>query len=170
MLVVPAVQPRAETRRVNSRRHPDGVTLRNWSTMETALILYAICASAVLVFSTLPRERPVPRSGPKAPNGRIKYVVIPSFSFHEWAHCHPNLVIFDLVAHRERNAWHESIPDPLQVSLGDLSGLLKWLPPESTVVVSGGDAMKRLDANSESTLFRLGIDVIFLLDRSVTLR
>jgi hypothetical protein len=78
-------------------------------------------------------------------------------------------VIFDLVAHRERNAWHESIPDPLQVSLGDLSGLLKWLPPESTVVVSG-DAMKRLDANSESTLFRLGIDVIFLLDRSVMFR
>jgi len=137
--------------------------------METALILYAICASAVLVFSTLPQARPAPRS-PQAPNGRIEYVVIPSCSFHEWAHCHPNLVIFDLVAHHERNAWHESTPDPLQVSLGDLSGLLKWLPPESIVVVSGGDAMERLDANSESTLFRLGIDVIFLLDRSVTFR
>src|SRR5579864_3659003 len=133
MLVVPAVQPRAETRRVNSRRHPDGVTLRNWSTMETALILYAICASAVLVFSTLPQERPVPRSGPKAPNGRIKYVVIPSSSFHEWAHCHPNLMIFDLRARRERNPRHESIFEPLQVSPRDLSGLLKWLPPESTV-------------------------------------
>jgi hypothetical protein len=30
--------------------------------------------------------------------------------------------------------------------------------------------MERFDANSESTLFRLGIDVIFLLDRSVTFR
>ena len=137
--------------------------------METALILYAICASAVLVSITLLREHPAPRSA-QALNGGIEYVVIPSFSFHEWAHCHPNLVIFDLVANRERNAWHEGIPDPLQVSLGDLSGLLKWLPPESTVVVTGGDAMKRLDANSESTLFRLGIDVIFLLDRSVTFR
>jgi len=85
-------------------------------------------------------------------------------------HIVPNLVIFDLVADRERNAWHESIPDPLQVSLGDLAGLLKWLPPESTVVVSGGDVMERLDANSESALFRLGIDVIFLLDKSVTFR
>src|ERR1700756_481663 len=98
---------------------PDGVTLRNWSTMETALILYAICASAVLVSITLLRERPAPRSGPQAPNGRIKYVVIPSSSFHEWAHCHPNLVIFDLQAHRERNARHESIPEPLQVSPRD---------------------------------------------------
>jgi hypothetical protein len=35
------------------------------------------------------------------------------------------------------------------------------------VVVSGGAAMERLDAKSESTLFRLGIDVIFLLDRSI---
>jgi hypothetical protein len=148
---------------------PDGVTLRNWSTMETALILYAICASAVLVSITLLREPPAPRSA-RAPKGRIKYVVIPSFSFHEWAHCHPNLVIFDLVADHERKAWHESIPDPLQVSLGDLADLLKWLPPESTVVVSGGDAMERLDANSESTLFRLGIDVIFLLGRSLTFR
>jgi hypothetical protein len=137
--------------------------------METALILYAICASAVLVSITLLRERPAPQSA-QAPNGLIKYVVIPSSSFHEWAYCHPNLVIFDLVAHRERNTWHESIPDPLQVSLGDLAGLLKWLPPESTVAVSGGDAIERLDANSESTLFRLGIDVIFLLDRSVTFR
>ncbi|HEV3437102.1 MAG TPA: hypothetical protein VG122_07070 [Gemmata sp.] len=137
--------------------------------METALILYAICASAVLVSITLLREPPAPRSA-RAPKGRIKYVVIPSFSFHEWAHCHPNLVIFDLVADHERKAWHESIPDPLQVSLGDLADLLKWLPPESTVVVSGGDAMERLDANSESTLFRLGIDVIFLLGRSLTFR
>ena len=74
---------------------PDAVTLRKWSTMDTALILYAIyaiCVSAVLIFSTLPQERPVPRSGPQAPNGRIKYVVIPSSSFHEWAHCNPNLV------------------------------------------------------------------------------
>jgi hypothetical protein len=137
--------------------------------METALILYVICASAVLVSITLLREHPAPRSA-QAPNGGIEYVVIPSFSFHEWAHCHPNLVIFDLVADYERNAWHESIPDPLQVSLGDLPGLLKWLPPESTVVVSGGGVMERLDENSESALFRLGIDVIFLLDKSVTLR
>lgn len=152
---------------------PDGVTLRKGSTMDTALILYAIyaiCGSAVLIFSTLPQKRPAPRSGPQASNGWIKYVVIPSSSFREWAHCHPNLVIFDLQAHRERNASHESIPEPLQVSLGDLSGLLKWLPPESTVVVSGGDAMERLDAKSESTLFRLGIDVIFFLDKSVTFR
>ena len=35
---------------------PDGVTLRNWSTMETALILYAICAPAVLVSITLLRD------------------------------------------------------------------------------------------------------------------
>lgn len=138
--------------------------------MEAALILYAICASAVLIFLTLPRERPAQRTGSQAPNGLIKYVVIPSSSFHEWAHCHPNLMIFDLQTHRERNAMHETIPEPLQVSPRDLSGLLTWLPPESTVVVSGGDATERLDAKSESTLFRLGIDVIFVLDRSVTLR
>src|ERR1700755_1347507 len=66
--------------------------------METALILYAICASAVLIFLTLPRERPAERTGPQAPNGLIKYVVIPSSSFREWARCHPNLVIFDLQA------------------------------------------------------------------------
>ena len=138
--------------------------------MEAVLILYAICASAVLIFLTLPRERPPHRTGPQAPYGLIKYVVIPSSSFHEWAHSHPNLMIFDLQAHRERSASHESIPEPLQVSPRDLSGLLKWLPPESTVVVSCGDAAERLDAKSESTLFRLGIDVIFVLDRSVTFR
>jgi hypothetical protein len=149
---------------------PDGVTLRNWSTMETALILYAICASAVLIFSTLPQERPAPKSGPRAPKRGITYVVIPRFLFNEWAHCYPNLVIFDLQTHHERNTRCESIPESLQVSLVDLPGLLKWLPPESTVVVSGGAAMERLDAKSESTLFRLGIDVIFLLDRSVTFR
>ena len=107
------------------------------------------------------RERALAQgTGPQAPNGLIKYVVIPSSSFREWAHCHPNFMIFDLRAHRERNARHKSIPDPLQISPRDLSGLLKWLSPESTVVVSGGDATERIDANSESTLFRLGIDVI----------
>ena len=103
----------------------------------------------------------------QAPNGRVGYVVIPSFLLLEWANCNPNLVIFDLQAHGERNAKLESISGSLRVCPGEIPGLLKWLPPKSTVVLSDGSVIERFDPQSESILLRLGIDVIYFLDRSI---
>jgi hypothetical protein len=136
--------------------------------METVLILYAICASALVIWSTLSRNDSLrQRCSHPASKSRISYVAVTTFFLHEWAKCYPDLVIFDLCTDSERNARHENIPWSLTVSKADLPNLLKWLPPKSTVVLSCGDGIKHLDTQTEGALLQLGIEAIYLLDRGV---
>ena len=136
--------------------------------METVLILYVICASALLIWSTLSRDDGLlKRCGQSASKSRIDYVAIPSFLLHEWAKCYPDLVIFDVCADSERSARPEGIPGSLTVSQSDLPNLLKWLPPKSTVVLSCSDGIERFDTQAEGVLSQLGIEAVYLLDNGV---
>ena len=136
--------------------------------METVLIVYAICASALVVWSTSRRNDDLRhRCTHPGQKSRINYVAIPDLLLHEWAKCYPDLVVFDLCTDIERNVRHEDTPGSLTVSKGDLPNLLKWLPPESRVIFSRGDGMERFDAQTESTLLQLGIEAIYFVDRIV---
>jgi len=136
--------------------------------METVLIFYAICASALLIWSISRRNYDLRhRCTHPASRSRIDYVAIPSFSLREWIACSPNLVVFDLHSNSERNAGQENFPGMLTVSMNDLPNLLKWLPPESTVVLSCGDDIERFNAKIESTLLQLGIKAIYFLNKDV---
>ena len=101
--------------------------------METVLIFYAMCASALLIWSTSRRNYDLRyRCAHSASKSKIDYVAIPSFSLRAWIACHPNLVVFELDSKTKRKAGQESFPGMLKVSMNDLPNLLKWLPPEST--------------------------------------
>ncbi|HYW38469.1 MAG TPA: hypothetical protein VE957_10175 [Terriglobales bacterium] len=136
--------------------------------METVLIFYAICASALLIWSTSRRNYDLRhRCAPPASKSRIDYVAIPSFSLRGWIACNPNLVVFDLHSKNARSAGQESFPGMLTVSMNDLPNLLKWLPPESTVVFSCGDDLERFNAEIEGTLLQVGIKAIYFLNKGV---
>ncbi len=101
--------------------------------MEAVLILYAICASAVLIWSTshhsddLSQKCTHPASKPT-----IDYIAIPSFLLSEWIACYPNLVVFSIFSDSQRKAGKEDCPGMLTISMNDLPGLLKLFPPGST--------------------------------------
>jgi hypothetical protein len=136
--------------------------------MEKVLILYAICASALVIWSTLARNDGLrQRCGKPASKSTISYFAIPGFLLHEWTKCYPELVIFDVCTVSERNARHEDIPGSLTVSKSDLPNLLKWLPPNSMVVLSCGDDIERFDSQIEGALLQLGIEAIYLLDNCI---
>ena len=97
----------------------------------------------------------------------INYVAIPSFLLQEWAKCYPELLIFDVCTDPERNTRYEDIPGSLTVSKGELPNPLKWLPPNSMVILSCGDGIERFDTETEGALLQLGIEAIYLLDNGV---
>jgi len=101
---------------------------------------------------------------------RDRLCIHPQFLAPEWIERSKNLVVFDLHADSERNAGQESFPEMLMTSMNDLRNLLKWLPPESTVVFSCGDDIERFDAQIEGTLLQLGIEAVYLLDKNATFK
>lgn len=132
--------------------------------METALMVYVLCASALLVYSTLPHGYPDPKAGQLTPRGTVDYVVISGVLLREWAAYCPNLMIFDLHRDSERNSRHEHIPGALAISADDFRHLVKWLPPGSRIVFSGAGFKQHLDAQTEGILFQLGIEAIYFVD------
>jgi hypothetical protein len=130
--------------------------------MATGLLIYAICASAVLIWGTLRGSGP--KGVPQEVNTCIECVVIPHVLLTEWAHSCSNLVIFDLQADCKRHSRHVSIPGALTVSASELSSLITWLPPQSRVVFSCQDGRLPLDSRIERTLLHLGIEAVFVLD------
>jgi len=101
---------------------------------------------------------------PHVVNSSIECIVIPRVLLAEWAHSCSNLVIFHLQADCDRDVRRESIPGELTVSASELSSLVTWLPPQSTVVFSCQDGALRLDDRIERTLLYLGIEAVYLLD------
>lgn len=135
--------------------------------METVLVVYAICASVLLIWSTSRRDNDFRQQGNRsASRSRTSYATIPRFLLLEWIVCDPNLIVFELDTGREGNACEETFPGMLTISMTDLPILLKWLPLNSTVVFSRGGGIERFDAQIEDTLLRLGIEAIYFLDRS----
>jgi hypothetical protein len=136
--------------------------------METVLILYAICASALLIWSTSRRNDDLSQkcTHPASKIG-IDYIAVPSSLLSKWIACYPNLVVFSIFNDSERKAGKEDCPGMLTISMHDLPGLLKWFPPGSQGAFVRGDAVERFDSETEARLLQLGIDAIYLLDDGV---
>jgi len=129
---------------------------------------YAICASAVLVWSTLLDEGRVLR--PQPLRAGIEYVAIPQQSLLEVAEKYPNLVIFELHGDRVASGWSEVISCWLPISTVDLPAILKWLPPTSRVVVCCKDATERLDTFTKTILLQLDIRTVYFLRDSPVIK
>jgi hypothetical protein len=139
--------------------------------METALMVYTIYASAVLIWSTSRGKNDV-RAACTHPSSKseIDYVSVPGFLLRDWIERSGNLIVFDLRDDSERNAAQQSFPEMLVTSTSDLHNLLKWLPPESTVVFSCGDSIERFDAQIEEALLHLGIEAVYFLDKDAAFK
>jgi len=127
-------------------------------------VLYAIGASTVLVWSTLlDKGRGL---GPQVSRRRIEYVAIPDCAFLELAEQCPDLVIFDVHADLGVSGWSEFISYWLPISVDDLPGVLKWLPPATRVAFCCKGAAEQLDTRTKTILLQLGIGTVYFLDGS----
>jgi hypothetical protein len=119
---------------------------------------YAICASAVLVGSTLLERRDL--------GFQPRCVAISDYLLVEWAARVPDLVILDVHLDRGIDGWNELVCYWLATSPEDLPSLLKWLPPASIVVFCCREATMLLDARSKTSLDQAGIGTIYFLEDS----
>lgn len=117
--------------------------------MDVAIILYAICATAITVWCAL-------RSGPA-------YVRITAEQLLIWQSERQNLIVIELSANSLGNA-HRSIPDSLEVSEQELAGLLRCIPPRSTLVVCSRKQIVHFDRRIEEGLLRAAIYTTYVLD------
>jgi hypothetical protein len=127
-------------------------------------VLYAIGASTVLVWSTLldTGRMLAPQVSPRG----IEYVAISDCIFFELAEQHPEFVIFDIHADRGVSGWSEHISHWLPISIAELPCVLKWLPPESIVVLCCKNAAQQLDTRTKTMFLELGIGTVYFLDDS----
>jgi hypothetical protein len=75
-------------------------------------------------------------------------------------------VIFDIHADRGVSGQSEFISYWLPISVVDLPGVLKWLPPASSVAFCCKDAAEQLDSRIKTILLQLGIRIVYFLDDS----
>ena len=132
--------------------------------METALVVYAVCAAVLLICSTLPHVCQCPKTDQAMAKGTMDYVVIPRFLLRKWEHRCSSLLIFDFHSDSARSSRYEDIPEALTISVRDFCNLVKWLLPGSRVVCSGARFMRHFDAQTESILLQCGIEAIYFLD------
>ena len=126
------------------------------------LVFYAICASAVLVWSTLlaeGRDFRFQRYG-------LRHVAISDYMLMEWAAGIPNLVILDVHRNRGIGGWDELASCWLPISIKDVPSLLELLPPASMVVFCCREATEQLDSRSKTALAQTGIGTVYFLESS----
>jgi hypothetical protein len=128
------------------------------------LVCYSICASVVLVWTTLLDAGPV--LNPQGPRSGVQFVAIPECSIFELAEQDPNLVIFDVHTDRRTGGRLEFISYWLPIHIGDLPSMLKWLPPGSRVVFCCKNATEQIDMHAKCVLLRLGIKTVYFLSGS----
>jgi hypothetical protein len=132
------------------------------------LVFYSICASTVLVWSTLLHEGY--RLSSQISRKWIDYVAIPDHFLFEWLEQCPGIVIFDVHAGRGDRGWRQFVSHWLTISAIDLPTVLKWLPPASTVVFCCKDATEQIDTRTKTILLELGIGTVYFLDDSRVLQ
>jgi hypothetical protein len=131
-------------------------------------VLYSICASGVLVWSTLSDEGRELR--PRQSRGDVQYAAIPDHLFLELAEQHQNLVILDVHADRGSGGWSDLISYWLPISAVDLPRVMKCLPPASRVVFCCKDATEQLDTQTKAILLQLGIGTVYFLSNTSSSR
>jgi hypothetical protein len=125
-------------------------------------VFYPICASVVLVWSTLLGDGRALRS--RMSRGEIEYAAIPDHSFFELAAQHSNLVIFEMHADHGAGGCSDLISYWLPISSVDLPDVLRWLPPASRVVFCCKDATEQLNTRTKTVLLQLGVGTVYFLD------
>lgn len=120
--------------------------------MELLLILYSIFASSVLIWCTLLEPQQVEAKQV------VRYVEISSRLFNDWRQARSDLVVIDL-RDRARNI----IGGALNVLPGQLDGLLRWIPPKTTLVFCGIREAEHCRDEIQATLLQVGIDVVYVV-------
>jgi hypothetical protein len=118
--------------------------------MDTIIVVtYSVCASALLIWCSV--------------RTNLSYVAISHAELNIWRIARQNLIVIDLVP--KSTGWHyRRTFDSLEVSEVELAGVLRWLPPNSTVVVCHRVDVHHFDGQIEETLLRAFIDTVYLLD------
>jgi hypothetical protein len=118
-------------------------------------IMYSVWACGALVWSTLLGSGCGLGFG--ARRERIEYLPVSEELLFEWMAEYQNLVIFDVHVHREIGGRPEVRPScRIPVSIVDLPGLLRWLPPASRIVflLSTGSDRTQSRGNDDSVATR----------------
>jgi hypothetical protein len=116
--------------------------------MGVVLILYSIFASAVLVYCSTSRIKP-----------SINYVTISRAILDDLRRWCGDLLV---VALRERGK--HVISGALSVPADQLPGLLRRIPPRTTLVLCGRSELELCRDKIKTTLLSLGIGVVYVLD------
>lgn len=123
--------------------------------MGLLLILYCIFAISVLIWCTLLEPEPV------RPNQAVHYVVISPALLNDWRRTRSDVVAIDL-SNQARNI----IAEALKIRPNQLSGLLRWIPPKTTLVFCGMREGELCCDQIEPTLVRAGINVVYVVNGS----
>jgi hypothetical protein len=118
--------------------------------MEAALIIYAIYVLATLIWCA---SRIM----------SLRYVPISADTLSQWSTKRENLIVIHLRAKSTRRFNRETLPGVLEVSPVELPGLLRWIPPQSSLVFCGPPRIQRFDSNVEELLFRAKINPVYFL-------
>jgi hypothetical protein len=115
----------------------------------TALFIYLVCASLAAIWCSLQTN--------------IAYVPISNELLQKWKIERSNLIVISLLP-KPISRSRRTTYDPLEVSVPQLPGLLRWIPPQSTVVFSHAVPLNRFEREVEEVLLRAAIDTVYLLD------
>lgn len=121
--------------------------------MEFLLILYSIFASSILIWCTLQEPTQV------APKPPVRYLVISSLLFNNWRRTRPDLVVIDL-----RDQARDSIAGALNVTPNQLEGLLRWIPPKTTLAFCGIREAELCRHEIGPTLLQAGINLVYVVE------
>ena len=140
------------------RKRTDVATLvlrdwRNGFPMELLLILYSVFAGSLLIWCTLLEPKPV------KPKCALHYVVISGLLLNEWRRARSDLVVIDLRDHATNID-----AGALNVLPAQLDGLLRWIPPKTTLVFCGVREAELCRGAIKPTLLRVGIHEVYVVE------
>ena len=116
--------------------------------MEVVLILYGVFMGAVVILCTVQRGRPA-----------VNYVAISRAVLDDLMGRRNDLVVVEL-----RGNYQGLIPGALFVPIDQLQGVLRWMPPRTTLVLCGSSEVALRHDKIEMPLLRLGMDVVYVLE------
>lgn len=116
--------------------------------MEVALILYVIFAIAAVIWCSIPRTI-----------SSVNYITISRTMLRCLKQWNDDLVVVEV-----RSTRRYISQGALNVPADQLPSLLRWIPPRTTLVLCGASEVLRCRNDVATTLLRLGIEVVYVLE------